>query len=1281
MKKTMLRFFTYLILMFIPVLIFSNGRINSVTMNPPNPSFNQIVTVTVDYCAQLYANEMIDIAVSTNSTFQNAALSGVGQVFVVSRAGVDVPTSKPALAPGGEIGWVSNTQNGYIAVPPCTDCAGNAGQHYNLSYVVHIPGPEYFPGCNVSTLYLHVGLRDNNTGEGDWINLPTTCGGLDVNSANSWTIPVLPASVTLSKRAEGVIQSVGDLVLFSIDYDYANSPLSITDPLPGAGNLAVVSWGPSSITGGTVGGTGASVGATSGNITWTFPTRAGMPGSSDGTVWVLMRVVNPIAANTVISNTATANGTVSSTVTIKAGQAAMSIKKSQSVNAPGKVNFGDTLTYYLEYDINGYQLKSYRAFDENNLGSYTSPAPITGWKYYPDGGSGDPGTWTIQDPCNTGDRIITGDVTGNGKYPALLLDDPTPTNVEMCSGIVMSDVLIDPTGFEGADGLVILRSNGMTGANGNAYALLLSVDDQPANPGYVSIQKCAGASCTWNTGGVGTNVAGIVGNKWFRTKTEMTVVGNDYVFKVKVWPKGDPEPSGYTIQWTDIGAAVNAAWRCDGLGTYNDWRPGVGEQRGTSGTTRDSYNNFVTYIPRVSANTVVYDTIPTGVSYSGSTMTANATSPVVTWNLNNVSDQSGTLTWWGVVNSCNTITNVADLSGGMSGNNVNIESNMVSVDVVCGTPSNTPTSTPTYTPTATRTYTPTFTATPSYTPTRTPTPTFTITNTNTPTYTPSDSPTPTPTKTFTPTDTITNTDTPTYTQSNTPTSTPSRTATPTFTDTSTATVTLTITDTISSNTPTHTPSYTPTFTPTPSSTVTATDTPTFTQTSTSTATPTQSNTTSATFTPTYTPTFTDTPTFTPTPTYTDTPTYTSTFTDTPMASATDTKTFTPTYTATPTFTDTPTFTATKTVTPTATATMTPSATPTSTYTFTPTPTFTPTYTSTMSPTITPTLPPYPFVVSLGVYNEAGELVKTLDTQPASDAFTTAVFKLGQTVNFSTLIPGDKLAITLPGVETPQSVGTGGATFFWDITNNAMQFVQSGVYYIKITEQDEYGHINILSKPFTVVKEEQYVELNIFTDSGELVRRIIKNMTNPPQTIDLKISGPNNQNYNGVIVIDNSGTSVNVRYADGLLDYITWDGMSDQGISVSSGTYEVQIQIKKDTQENILEASRTVVILNQGLKFLDSVKICPNPYTGKGNVRFEWKSPSTGQMNVRIYNVSGDLTTSRSAKIEDGYLLWDGKTGDGSEAGQGIYICVFESKNNQGYLQHIVEKMAIIGGKQ
>ena len=641
-----------------------NPHIESVTMSPTNPAFGDAFQVVVTYCGQMYGDHELAIAVSSMAARDNADVSGTGQVFVVSRAGIDVATSQPATSPGGEIGWTAQLNpNGGTANCPTCGSGSNDGTRFTKTYNVHVPPATYFPGCNVTNLYLHVGMKDANLNAGEWQGL----AACQVNPAViTWPIGTETKNYSLSKRVEGVLQNTNDLVLYSIDYEYWNGQLTITDNIPGAGNLTLVSWGPQSFTGATI--SGPAVGVTAGAFSWGLPNRTGQAGRATGTVWMLLRMNNNVTAGTAFSNLATGvmSGVTNKTAraNIVVGQAAVTITKDQSESNP-MVN--DLITYYLTYQVNGSKLVGYQPFDDIPLGDYGDLAglggtPPPGWVFSPQAGVN--GQWRIQDSCNTGDRTIRGDATNTDRFPSLLFSGLPATN-HMCKGIVMADVLIEPGGYEGGDALVVIRSDGLT--NGSTYGLVVSVDDfiGTNSTGNIGFQRCDGVTgCIWP---LSSNSVAITANKWWRVKIEAGYppANNQYAFRAKVWAKGDPEP-GWTISWTD--PAPPASFDCN---NGQAWKPGIAEQHGATGDVSDHYNNFIVYEPRVSADTVVWDTIPNGsngdITYLGQQGPAGhsyiGNAAVARWDLGSISDEGGTFTWWGRVNTCDPITNDAWING------------------------------------------------------------------------------------------------------------------------------------------------------------------------------------------------------------------------------------------------------------------------------------------------------------------------------------------------------------------------------------------------------------------------------------------------------------------------------------------------------------------------------------------------------------------------------------------------------------------------------------------
>jgi len=704
-----IKFLTALILfLFISSSAFSEPHIISITIEPPAPDYGDRITVTVEYCAQRYADHELAIAISTLPVPADARLSGIGQVFIVSSAGMNNHVTTPAANPGGEIGVTAMTQAQAQALPDNCDtgCGGN-GTNATLNTVVYgddeiltMPSPDMFPGCDIEDFYVHVVMKDANLNDGEYHTQLACASGTD-----SWSVPVRPTDFSMHKRAEGVVETNNDLLLFSIDYEYANGQLQIWDAIPSipGGSFTLEAVGPQSIVGGTVTTPCAPPCSVSPGqqITWLLPQRSNPPtsekGSVNGTVWFLLRVVDPdppdLVTGGLIANTA--NGRIigpdgtytdSSSANVRIGEVVMTLTKSQAMST---VEFGDNVTYYLDYEVNGAKLVAYEPFDDLAIGTYTSTPP-DGWNFLPE--SVGNGTWYIEDPCNTGDRVIRGDTLVNNHYPGLLIDRQYTTAGCLSGTQVVTDVLIDPSGevtgsgYEGSDSLVIIRSNGISGTGGRAYGLVLSVDDfiGTNNTGNIGFQRCGGTpygsytagDCMWPES---IDTLDISGNTWYRVKIE---VMDEKHFQAKVWPKGDPEP-GWMIEWEDTQA--DATYDC----ASGPWYPGIAEQGGANATTQDSYNNFIVYEPRVFDDVTLYDTVPIGVTYQGANgevppfMTGPTNPNMVAWDLGQIWNEGGSYTWWARVDTCDPITNIAAIDGD---GQEPVHSNEIITYPICPTP-------------------------------------------------------------------------------------------------------------------------------------------------------------------------------------------------------------------------------------------------------------------------------------------------------------------------------------------------------------------------------------------------------------------------------------------------------------------------------------------------------------------------------------------------------------------------------------------------------------------
>ncbi|HPI02274.1 MAG TPA: hypothetical protein PKZ78_00415 [Candidatus Goldiibacteriota bacterium] len=635
----MLKRFLMLLLLqlFAVCAAFATGpKIISAVMDPPNPKFGQLVTVTVEFCANKYSTTGLNIAVS--SLPSKLPEGTTGQIFVVSTLGVDVHSENPN--PYGDIHFIASAADA-AAVDNCADCGGDTNSRtVTKQFVFHIPDISKFPGCELSTLYLHVGVNDWFIRSTDWVSL-LSCSAVSL----PWAIPNPGQTLELKNtRTEGAPILNDDLMLFITDYKYTGGTLKINSELPAGGKLEVVSCGPSEFV--TVSPT---AGATAGVFTWVMTDRMGMPALASGNVWFTAKLKKPPAVDDDVINVPFNASVGSITKTAKTSfmvnQSQVFIKTSQNKSS---ANLGDTVTYTIEYAVTGSGLKSVNLFDNLADGTYNYPTAIPGWEYLRSNSLY--GTWTVTNPCSSCNKYISGS-SGSSTYPSLILDDVIPANAEFCTGTIYSDVMINPGSYPGADAKVIIRSNELEDTLNKNYSLVLSVDNTIGYAtGYVAFQKYANNNTSEFAASSAIQIKPLV---WYRTKIEAV---SDYQFRAKVWAKGEPEPSAWTLSATDTMGLS------DGMNCSNgdSWRPGIGQQATTS-DVNDNYDNFMVYKPGIStlSSAYVYDTIPAGITYLGNSNAGTTTGGILSWPVGTVAEAAGSFTWWGLVNSCGSITNTA----------------------------------------------------------------------------------------------------------------------------------------------------------------------------------------------------------------------------------------------------------------------------------------------------------------------------------------------------------------------------------------------------------------------------------------------------------------------------------------------------------------------------------------------------------------------------------------------------------------------------------------------
>jgi hypothetical protein len=322
---------------------------------------------------------------------------------------------------------------------------------------------------------------------------------------------------------------------------------------------------------------------------------------------------------------------------------------------------------------------------------------------------------------------------------------------------------------------------------------------------------------------------------------------------------------------------------------------------------------------------------------------------------------------------------------------------------------------------------------------------------------------------------------------------------------------------------------------------------------------------------------------------------------------------------------------------------------------------------TYTPTHTFTPIAFPYVLRIGVYNEAGELVKTIVVERTNAVMSDVSIR--QNGSQTGTITNGVVEFYVPGVETPLTFGSGESTFVWDASNDGSQGINNGIYYFKFEQKDYYGHTYIISKSITLLKMEQYVAVNIYNSAGELVRSIKEAKATLPANVSLGMGT--------TIPLENSGAGVKLNYG-GPMDFVMWDGKNDLGMTVSSGVYQIQVEIKT-LEGSVVQAGKSVTILTQKQEFLGGLKAYPNPYVGTtgGKMTIEWEPGATGLATVFIYNLKGELVQKLTSQLASGKAEWDLRTREGSDAAPGVYVCLVTAQSDQGRVERRKIKISVM----
>jgi len=324
--------------------------------------------------------------------------------------------------------------------------------------------------------------------------------------------------------------------------------------------------------------------------------------------------------------------------------------------------------------------------------------------------------------------------------------------------------------------------------------------------------------------------------------------------------------------------------------------------------------------------------------------------------------------------------------------------------------------------------------------------------------------------------------------------------------------------------------------------------------------------------------------------------------------------------------------------------------------------------------------PFPYILIITAYNEAGEQVKLIvstNINKSPMGFDTYVNGNPGDV-FSPTDPGGDLDIKFAGIWTPDQMNVPAVDFAWNGLNDNGQEINQGIYFIKVSVQDEYGHVDTIIKEVQLVKTQQYTRISIYNAAGEVVSRI-EAPSGGGTIIDL--SGLDDVLYVG------TGAPIPLKYGNGG-QTANWDGKNLEGKTVSNGTYEVVVEVKEAGGYKSVAAKTVTVLGEQGASvFADPSgklypKIYPNPLVTDGSVLntaavIDWYIAAPGEITVKIYNVAGELVRRMDGDLNLKPMTWDLKEQNGQEVSSGLFIIVLQAKVKDGRRETIATKLAVI----
>jgi fimbrial isopeptide formation D2 family protein len=287
-----------------------------------------------------------------------------------------------------------------------------------------------------------------------------------------------------------------------------------------------------------------------------------------------------------------------------------------------------------------------------------------------------------------------------------------------------------------------------------------------------------------------------------------------------------------------------------------------------------------------------------------------------------------------------------------------------------------------------------------------------------------------------------------------------------------------------------------------------------------------------------------------------------------------------------------------------------------------------------------------YTVSVGVYNESGELVKVILVELLSQPINSLTLQN----SVITSLNGSSNAVQI--YYQNSLIGT------WNGTNANGDPAANGVYHVKVDSVSSTGVVSSVTQQVMVSRSLYKVTVLVYNEAGEVVKHLYTYVDDPGKAgvmgvqLSTTVIKPSYNTTGG------TPSQLGVILSNGTT--IIWDGRSDAGSFVQTGQYYVEVHSLDGTggtttvtEEVSVQGADTSNLLAAQPNVLDTAK-------GITSTTFVANSTTSLTLHATIYTIAGERVATLDGPAGQNTVNWNAQG-----LASGIYIAVVTAKDATG----------------